>query len=77
MTRYTTKQVAKTVGVSYQTLLRWLYAKKIAEPERIILGGQNLRLWAKRDIARARKFKAANYQERLSRKQKPRRKPLN
>ena len=70
MTRYTTKQVAKAVGVSYATLLRWLYAKKIAEPERITYGGQHLRLWTKQDIAEARKFKAANYQEGRRRRQK-------
>jgi hypothetical protein len=29
---YTTKQVAKKIGSGYQTMLRWLYAKKLAEP---------------------------------------------
>lgn len=76
MTRYTTKQVAKAVGVGYQTLLRWLYAKRIPEPQRIIYGGQKLRLWAKQDIAIARKFKAAHYQAHRSRKHKPKRKTL-
>ena len=69
MTRYTTKQVANAVGVSYQTLLRWLYAKRLAEPERIRYGGQNLRLWSKQDIAVVRKFKARNYHAARSRKQ--------
>ncbi len=70
MTRYTTKQVAKAVKVSYMTLLRWLYAKKVAEPDRVRLGGQNLRLWTKQDIAAVRKFKAANYHANRSRNQK-------
>jgi len=70
MTRYTTKHVAKAVGVHYQTLLRWLYAKSIPEPQRVRLGGQNLRLWSKQDIAAVRKFKVKNYHAARSRKQK-------
>ena len=54
---YTTREVAKTLGVAYQTLLRWLYSKNLAEPERMLYGGQNLMLWTKADIARARKYK--------------------
>lgn len=50
MKRYTTKEVAQTIGVGYQTLLRWLYAGKLDEPERMVLGGATLRLWTKADI---------------------------
>ena len=70
MTRYTTQEVAKTIGVGYQTLLRWLYAKDLAEPERMMYGGQNLRLWTKADIARARKYKAAKRGKRKPNKKK-------
>lgn len=70
MTRYTTKQAAKSVGVGYQTLLRWLYAKEIAEPDRMKYGRQNLRLWTKQDIAKLRRFKARRYKVRLRRKQR-------
>ena len=63
MRRYTTKEVAKTIGVSYLTLLRWLYSKQLAEPERISYGGQSLRLWTKADIARARKYKKDGREE--------------
>ena len=66
--RYTTKQVAKAIGVSYLTLLRWLYANKLAEPERMVLGGTNLRLWTKADIQRARKYKREGAANRRSRK---------
>ena len=72
--RYTTKQVAKEIGVGQQTLLRWLYGKKLAEPERMIFGGQNLRLWTKDDIKRARKYKVEGAAERQSRKGGRRRK---
>jgi hypothetical protein len=50
MRRYTTKEVAQAIGVGHQTLLGWLYAKKLAEPERLILRGQSLRLWTKAGI---------------------------
>jgi hypothetical protein len=70
MTRYTTKQVADAVGVSYITLLRWLYAKQVPEPQRIRYGGQNLRLWSKKDIAAVRRFKAKNYSAARSRRRK-------
>ncbi len=65
---YTTKQVAKNIGVGYQTLLRWIYAKKVAEPECLILAGTKLRLWSKDDIQRARKYKVEGLAERRNRK---------
>jgi hypothetical protein len=66
--RYTTREVAKKIGVGQQTLLRWLYAKQLAEPERMIFGGQNLRLWTKDDLKRARKYKVEGAAERRSKK---------
>ena len=74
MRRYTTKEVADAIGVGYQTLLRWLYAKKVKEPERITLGGTTLRLWTKDDIKRARQYKVKGYESRRSRKGTGRRK---
>ena len=68
MRRYTTKEVAEAIGVGHQTLLRWLYSKRLAEPERLILGGQSLRLWAKADIKRAREYKVKGAAGRRSRK---------
>ena len=68
MRRYTTKEAATAIGVGYQTLLRWLYAGKLVEPERMILGGANIRLWTKEDIKRARQYKVKGYDSRRSRK---------
>ncbi len=70
MKRYTTQEVAKAIGVGYQTLLRWLYGKKLAEPERMLFGGQNLRLWTTEDIQRAKKYKKEGAEARRSRKGK-------
>jgi hypothetical protein len=46
--------VAKKIGAGYQTMLRWLYAKKLAEPERKFLGGASIRLWTEAELPRAR-----------------------
>ena len=65
---FTTKQVAKAVGIGHQTLLRWIYAKDVAEPEWIILGRMKLRLWTKDDIRRVRRYKVEGREERQARK---------
>jgi hypothetical protein len=65
---FTTKQVAKKIGAGYQTMLRWLYARKLAEPERLMLGGASIRLWTKSDLERARKYKIEGAAKRRSRK---------
>ncbi len=70
MKRYTTREVAKMIGVGHQTLLRWLYSKALAEPERLELGGQSLRLWTKADIKQAREYKIQGREQRRSRARK-------
>jgi phage antirepressor YoqD-like protein len=61
MIGYATAEVAKLVGVSKNTLLRWLYTEKIAEPRHHKNGGQDVRIWSERDLSRVRKYKDANY----------------
>ena len=58
---YSTAEVARIVGVHKVTLVRWLLAGRLEEPRRSSLGGQVLRLWSDRDLARAKAFKNANY----------------
>ena len=65
---YTTKQVAKKIGAGYQTMLRWLYSKKLAEPERLMLGGASIRLWTEADLQRARRYKVEGAAKRRARK---------
>lgn len=57
MSGYSTAQVAKVVGVSKNTLLRWMYAGILAEPQRTEVGGIVWRIWSKEDIERARQIK--------------------
>jgi len=70
MARYSTAQVARTIGISKNTLLSWLYQGKISEPKRQKNGGQDIRLWTERDLARARQYKEANYRKGRGRKKK-------
>ncbi|HTM42497.1 MAG TPA: hypothetical protein VL177_16380 [Terriglobales bacterium] len=52
------------------TLLRWLWSGKVAEPKRQTVGGQDVRIWAGRDLERVRKYKLANYRKGRGRKKK-------
>jgi len=70
MNGYSTVQVARTVGVDKQTLLRWLWSAKIPEPKHFAIGGQKIRLWTDRDVKNVRKYKDANYRKGRGRKKK-------
>jgi excisionase family DNA binding protein len=61
MKGYSTAEVAKLIGVSKNTLLRWLYAGKISEPLHHTNGGQDVRIWSERDLYRVRRYKDAYY----------------
>ena len=49
----TTAQVARELGVSKQTLLNWLYAKKVPEPPR---NRNGYRLWSSARVSLVRKM---------------------
>lgn len=57
MKGYTTAQVAKAIGVSKNTLLQWLYAGRLREPKRVMVGAIEWRMWTGADVDRARKVK--------------------
>ena len=62
MKYYSTVTVAREIGVDKQTLLRWLWAGKLAEPrKRHHNGGVDVRLWSERELKAARAYKEANY----------------
>jgi len=65
---YSTLQVARMVGVDKQTLLRWLWAGKVAEPKIYQSGGIKLRFWTDRDVGRIREYKRTNYRRGRGRK---------
>lgn len=57
---FTTAQVAKAIGVNQRTLLRWLYAGEIPEPQRL----QNDRVWDQADLDFAKAYKEQHYRKR-------------
>ena len=61
-----TQQVADEIGVAKKTILRWIYAEKIPDVERQIIGGIEVRLWKHADVQRARRFKEKNYRKHSS-----------
>lgn len=61
MSRYSTAQVAAKIGVDKKTLLRWLYARKLAEPKIIRTPGFTIRVWTEADLMRAARYKDQNY----------------
>jgi len=62
---YSTAEVAKVIGVSKKTLLRWLWDGKVAEPKQTVtMGRVDARIWSAADLERARAFKEGNYRKR-------------
>lgn len=58
MSGYTTAQAAEIVGISKNTLLRWLYDGLLNEPRRTQVGGASWREWSEQDIDKAKEVKA-------------------
>jgi excisionase family DNA binding protein len=54
---YTTREAAKLIGISHQTLYTWIVEKHIEAPKPIVTGKSTMRLWSKAQIEAAKKFK--------------------
>ena len=54
---YTTREAAKQIGISHQTLRDWIKADAIVAPKPIVVGNVAIRLWTKGQIEKARKVK--------------------
>lgn len=67
---YSTLQVAKLLGVTSDTLHRWIREGRIEAPPIQSLGRMKVRLWSEEDISKAKKYKAEQYRK------KPRRKKI-
>lgn len=62
---HSTAGVAKALGISKKTLLRWLGAGKIAEPKQTVnMGRVDARVWSAADLERARLVKEQHYRKR-------------
>jgi hypothetical protein len=56
--RYSTREAAKKLGIALVTLQGHVAKKTFAAPPLVKVGGISVRLWADRDIQRARKVLA-------------------
>jgi hypothetical protein len=73
MATFSTAQVAREIGISKLTLIRWLLGGKVSEPRRVSQVGQEIRIWTDRDVERVRKYKQENYRKGRGRKPKAKR----
>jgi DNA-binding transcriptional MerR regulator len=55
--KYTTREAAKLIGVSRQTLQTWVKSRFIKTPRLSVVANFRVRLWSKADIQRAKRFK--------------------
>jgi excisionase family DNA binding protein len=63
MKTYSTAEVAELVGISWDTIHRWMREKKIKPPPTQSVGRIRIRLWTEDDLDRVMKYKAANYRK--------------
>jgi predicted site-specific integrase-resolvase len=61
MTRLSTVQIARKVGIGRATLERWLATGKVPMPKTIRFGKSEFRDWTAADVERIRAFKRKNY----------------
>ncbi len=70
MKTYSTKQVAKLVGVHRITLHQWRVAGKVRPSQAIRLNAAKHWRWTKADVEQVLKYKAAHYRKGRGRKKK-------
>jgi len=63
MPTYSTIQVAGLLGITSDTLHRWIRKKKIDAPALQSLGGMQVRIWSKEQVEAVRKYKTENYRK--------------
>ena len=67
---YSTKEVARRVGVHWVTLHKWIAAAKIRPSQQIEMNGGKHWRWTKSDIEKVRRYKAEYYRKGRGRKKK-------
>ena len=58
---YSTVEAAEIVGITSDTLHRWIREKRVPAPEAQMLGPFRVRLWTTEDVEIVRKYKAEHY----------------
>lgn len=67
---YTTREAAKKVGITRQTLQAWIAAGKVKPPKATRFGRWTLRTWTEADVTRLRRVKQRIYKKELGRPRK-------
>jgi excisionase family DNA binding protein len=65
-----TRQVAKLLGITSDTLHRWIRELRIEAPPLQSLGGMKVRLWSEDFIEKAKKYKAEEYRKKPRRRKR-------
>jgi len=69
----TTAAAAKAVGITRQTLQRWIRERKLKPPKPTLRNGRGVRLWSDADLKRLARVKTETYRKGRGRKPKPKR----
>lgn len=59
--KYSTVEVAERVGVSPDTLYRWMTARRFYVPPLVSVGRVRIRLWTDEEVEGVKKYKAIFY----------------
>ena len=65
---YSTVEVAKQLGITSDTLHRWIRERRIEAPPVQSLGKMKVRLWSDELIEKAKQYKAEKYRKKPRRK---------
>jgi excisionase family DNA binding protein len=61
MPTYSTVEVAELVGVSWDTLSRWIREKRFSVPPVQSIGRIKVRVWTEGDVEKVRNYKTDHY----------------
>jgi excisionase family DNA binding protein len=73
MPTYSTVEVAELVGVSWDTLNRWIREKRFPVPPVQSLGRIQVRVWTEADVQKVREYKKEHYWGKGGRKKRKKR----
>ena len=73
MATYSTVEVAELLGISWDTLNRWIREKRFPIPPVRSVGRIRVRVWTEDAVKKVKKYKAAHYWGRGGRKKRKKR----
>jgi len=70
MTTYSTIQVAELLGITSDTLHRWIREGRVEAPSIRSLGRMRVRIWSEEQVELVRKYKGEHYRKKPNRKKR-------